>query len=79
MIRVTVAEARRTFSELLRRVEEGEEVVITRYSREVVRLSPAAARGRFPDMAAFRARIEVPPGAKPTSTLVVEMREKARH
>jgi prevent-host-death family protein len=55
--RVSVTEARRSWSRLLAEVEAGEEVAITRYGRVVARLAPALGGARFPDRTAFRASI----------------------
>ena len=55
MATVSAFTAKRLFAQLLRRVERGEEIVITRRGKEVARLVPAATK---PDkeaaMAAFR-------------------------
>ena len=42
MVTVNLARAKARLSELLDKVEEGQEVVITRRGRPVARLSPAA-------------------------------------
>jgi prevent-host-death family protein len=44
MARVTAFEAKTRFGELLNRVAEGEEVVITRHDKPVARLVPEGAR-----------------------------------
>ncbi len=52
----SVADAKAHLSELLDRVESGEDVVITRRGKPVARISPTAPdkRGPLPSMAAFR-------------------------
>ncbi len=56
MVTVTVVEAKAHLSELLDKVESGEEVVITRHGRPVAQLS-AARKAKLPvrDLSAFRA------------------------
>jgi prevent-host-death family protein len=61
MTSVSAFTAKRLFAQLLRRVERGEEIVITRHGKAVARLVPAAAKtgcgtchGRVPP--ALRAR-----------------------
>lgn len=44
MIRVSVTEAMGRLSDLVRRAEAGDEVVLTRRGRDVARLSPIKAR-----------------------------------
>lgn len=44
MKRVSVAEAKNHLSELLARVDAGEEISVTRYGKPVARLVPAKAR-----------------------------------
>ena len=52
---VSVAEAREKLAQLLRAVEQGQEVVIRRYSRPIARLVPYEDGGVvFPDLSAFR-------------------------
>lgn len=47
MITKSVAEAKSKFTELLRAVEAGERIVITRHGKPVAELSPASKRNRF--------------------------------
>lgn len=44
MIKIAVSEAKSQLTELVRRAEAGEEVVLTRLGREVVRLVPTTVR-----------------------------------
>jgi prevent-host-death family protein len=44
MTAVSAFTAKRLFAQLLRRVERGEEIVITRHGKAVARLVPAATR-----------------------------------
>jgi len=58
MLNVNLADAKTRFSELLDRVENGEEIVITRHGRPVARLSALeTAKKPIPSMAEFRARM----------------------
>jgi len=45
---LSMREANQNFSELARRVEAGEEIVVTRHGKPVLRMVPAQARGRVP-------------------------------
>jgi prevent-host-death family protein len=60
-LRVAVAEAKAQFAELLRRVEAGEEVEITRYGRPVARLVGSDPGPRKPLVGALRGRIAIAP------------------
>lgn len=77
-MRVTAKEARERFRELLDRAERGEEVVILRRGKPVVRLTRARpARGRhLPDLGDFRASIQV--RGAPLSEMVNQERKEAR-
>ena len=58
---VSLKQARERLGDLVRAVERGEPVVITRRGREVARLVPVerSRRGRLPDLTAFRASLRV--------------------
>jgi prevent-host-death family protein len=77
---VSVAEAKAKLSELLDKVEAGEEIVITRHGRPVARLSDAAERPKkalrdvLPAFAALRARL--PPWDRPSWEIIREMRDE---
>jgi prevent-host-death family protein len=75
MVTVTLVEAKAHLSELLDKVEAGQEVVITRRGRPVGRLSPVVQpKQPIPDLSAFRARM--PPWRKPSYVLLREMRDE---
>ncbi len=76
---ITTREARRTLSSLLNEAEHGSVISITRRGQEVARLVPpdSVEKNRFPDMTEFRNSIKVK--GKPTSQVVVEMRDKERY
>jgi prevent-host-death family protein len=59
---VSVAEAKNHFSTLLRSVEEGQSVVITRNGKPVAQLIPALPTGRAVRFGTLRGRIRLTPG-----------------
>jgi prevent-host-death family protein len=75
MLTVTLVEAKTRLSQLLDKVEAGEEVVITRHGRPAARLS-AVSRPKqpLPDLSAFRAKM--PKLRKPSHVLIREMRDE---
>jgi len=76
MTTCTVAEAKAHLSELLARVENGEELVITRRGRPVAQLSPIRPVKRAPDWRTIRAfRESMPIVESSASDLVREMRD----
>jgi prevent-host-death family protein len=76
MVTVTLVEAKAHLSELLDKVEAGEQVVITRHGKPVANMSPVlAAKKPIPSLAEFRARM--PKLRKPTtSELLRKMRDE---
>jgi prevent-host-death family protein len=77
-VEVSVAEAKAKLSELLKRVEAGEHVTITRRGKSVAVLSPAArAYKPLPSRAEFRESI----GRTGKSALaeLLKMRDEARY
>lgn len=75
---VTSRQARILLSDLLNEVEHGGVISITRRGKEVARLVPPEAPEDviFPDLTDFRNSIKVK--GKPTSQVVVEMRDEER-
>jgi len=72
----TVAEAKAHLSELLARVENGEELVITRRGLPVAQLSPIRPVKRPPDWQAIRSFREAMPAMETSATdLIREMRD----
>jgi prevent-host-death family protein len=72
----TVAEAKAHLSELLARVEGGEELVITRRGHPVAQLSPIRPAKQPPDWQAIRAFRESMPALETSATdLVRDMRD----
>lgn len=73
---ISLAEAKAHLSELLNRVEAGEEIIITRYGRPVARISPAErpreslALGRLAHL-----RQSVPPWGQPSADIIRELRD----
>ena len=80
MLTVNLAHAKAHLSELLDKVEGGEEVVITRHGRPAARLesvSPLKEPLPVGELAAFRARM--PPWGKNSAKLLREMRDDERY
>jgi len=59
---VGIAEAKNRLSELIRVVEEGEKVVITRYGRPVAQLAPAPPERRKVRLGGMKDRVQLSPG-----------------
>jgi prevent-host-death family protein len=59
---VNTAEARNRFTELIRAVEDGEQVVITRHGRPVAQLAPPPAERRQARFDGMKGRIRLLPG-----------------
>ncbi|MBI9082299.1 MAG: type II toxin-antitoxin system Phd/YefM family antitoxin [Desulfobacterales bacterium] len=77
MLEINVKEARSRFSDLLNRVERGEEVVITRRGKKIARLIPTESHGNLPSLKNFRAGIKV--SGQPVSQTVVDQRDEERY
>lgn len=58
---VSIAEAKNRLTQLIRAVENGESVVITRNGSPVAQLTPAPAERRKVQFDGMRDRIELPP------------------
>ena len=56
---VSVAEAKNRLSELIRAVEGGEKVVITRHGKPVAQLGPPPAEGRQVRLGGMKGRIQL--------------------
>lgn len=79
MLRVNLAEAKARLSELLDKVEAGEEVIITRHGREVARIGGIAQRKKpipFDELAKFRAKM--PRLRTSSAKLIRQMRDEGR-
>ena len=73
---VSLAQAKAKLSEILNRVESGEEVVVTRHGRPIAYISAVRAPKKpLKSLAAFRATM--PRWSKPSATLLREMRDEA--
>jgi len=74
MTKVSVLEARQQLTNLAKRVEAGEDIVITYRGKDLVRLAPVAPP--LPDLSEFRASLErLDPGEPTFSDLAEEMRD----
>lgn len=79
MLRVSLAEAKARLSELLDKVEAGEEVIITRHGREVARLRGITQKKGpipFEELAKFRAKM--PRLRTSSAKLIRQMRDEGR-
>ena len=79
MLRVSLAEAKAHLSELLDKVEAGEEVIITRHGREVARLRGMAQKKEpipFEELAEFRKKM--PRLRTSSAKLIRQMRDEGR-
>lgn len=79
MVTVNLAHAKAHLSELLDKVEAGEEVVITRHGRPVANLRSVAAPKRplaemLDELAAFRATL--PPQQRSSAEVLRELRDE---
>ncbi len=78
MVTVSLAQAKARLSELLDKVQAGEEVMITRHGRPVAHMVPAARPKRplrLQDLAEFRA--SMPQLRRPSAELLREARDEA--
>jgi prevent-host-death family protein len=62
IVNVSVADAKNHLSELLRSVEEGEQVVITRNGKAVAQLVPVIGETRAVRFGTMRGQIDLKPG-----------------
>ena len=77
-MKVNVREARKDFSQLLNRVEAGEEITITRKGKEIAQLVPRSQASKtLPDLSEFRAAIKLE--GEPLSQTVQTIREDNRY
>jgi prevent-host-death family protein len=77
MVTVNLAQAKARLSELLDKVEAGEEVVVTRHGRAVAHILPASRPKhplRLDDLAAFRATM--PRLRRPSAALLRAARDE---
>jgi prevent-host-death family protein len=78
MIEVSSKQARGTLSSIIRRVEQGEEVIISRRGKQVARIVPMSNKSRgLPSLKGFRSSIRVT--GESLSSVVVKDREKERY
>ncbi|UCG64370.1 MAG: type II toxin-antitoxin system prevent-host-death family antitoxin [Deltaproteobacteria bacterium] len=77
MVEVNVKDARSKLSELLNRVEKGEEIIIKRRGKRIARMVPSRAESRLPSLRDFRASLKV--RGKPLSQMVIDARKEERY
>jgi prevent-host-death family protein len=74
MLKINVKDARDRISDLLDRVERGEEITILRRGKTIARLTPPERKAkRLPDLTEFRAKIRIKGSL--TEALMKERRE----
>ena len=61
-MQVSTADAKNRLPELIRLVESGEQIVITRHGRPVAQLGPAPNTARKPRLCGMKGRIRLLPG-----------------
>jgi prevent-host-death family protein len=79
MVTVSLAQAKARLSELLDKVEAGEEIVVTRHGKAVARISPTAKTKKpidYDRLAEFRATM--PSLGEPSVDLIRAMRDEGR-
>jgi prevent-host-death family protein len=59
---VSIAEAKNRLPELIRAVEDGERVVITRHGKPVAQLAPPPPERRKVRLGGMKDRVQLPPG-----------------
>jgi prevent-host-death family protein len=78
MLEVNVKELRTNLRQIIKRVEAGEEILVTRRGKAVARLSPPQQQPKQrPDLSAFRASIKIK--GEPLSETVIRERREARY
>ena len=74
----TVRDVQHNLSKILRWIEDGEVVVITRHKRVVANLVPSAPKSRTIDWPDFTERMKAiwgnVPGGKPASSIIIDER-----
>jgi len=77
-MKISAKEARGKLSSLLKRVEEGDEIVVVRRGKQVARIVPLRGQERcLPSLSKFRASIRIK--GKPLSAAVSNTREEGRY
>ncbi len=80
MLTVNLAHAKAHLSELLDKVEKGEEVVITRHGKAVAHIRAATPPKEPIDLEALAAlRAKLPPWGSDSATLIRKMRDDERY
>ena len=77
MLEVNVKEARSKLSELITKVEKGQEIMITRRGKKVARLIPARTQTTLPSLKNFRQTLSVI--GKPMSEEIIASRKAERY
>jgi prevent-host-death family protein len=77
MLEVNIKEARSKLSKLLKKVEHGQHILLTRRGKEVARLVPPQKTRRLPSLKEFRRTITAP--EQGLSAAVLAARDEERY
>lgn len=77
MLEINVKEARSRFSQLLNKVEQGQDVLLTRRGKKIARLVSPVQNSRLPSLKKFRQTIAAP--GKGLSSVVQAARDEERY
>jgi prevent-host-death family protein len=77
MLEVNIKEARSKLGQLLRQVEHGQNILLTRRGKEVACLVPPQKTGRLPSLKEFRQTIAAP--EQGLSSTVLAARDEERY
>ncbi len=77
MLQVNAKEARSNLSELLNKVEKGEEITITRRGKKVAKLVSVGIKTTFPSLKDFRQTLSII--GKPMSEEIIDSRKSERY
>jgi len=77
MLEVNIKEARSNFSQLLNKVEQGQDILLIRRGKKVARLVPPEKNCSLPSLKEFRQTISL--SGEELSSVVQEARDKERY
>ncbi|MGX9728517.1 MAG: type II toxin-antitoxin system Phd/YefM family antitoxin [Candidatus Electronema sp. VV] len=77
MLEVNVNKVRSTLGQLLRQVERGQDILLTKHGKKVACLVPPQKAGRLPSLKEFRRTIAAP--EQSLSAAVLAGRDEERH
>ena len=77
MLEVNVKEARSNFSQLLNKVEQGQDIILTRHGKKVARLVSPEKECNLPSLKKFRQTIALP--EQGLSSAIPAVRDEERY